>query len=98
MKVAVWGLVLLTRPVQPHSVKAKGQTMVPYTKRAKRDIYREVTDKILSALERGVVPWRCPWGRYRGLPANLSSGKAYRGANTILLAMARRCVGYDSPY
>jgi antirestriction protein ArdC len=72
--------------------------MASYTKRAKRDIYREVTDKILTALQRGIIPWRCPWGRYRGLPANSTSGKEYRGANTILLAMARRCIGYDSPY
>jgi antirestriction protein ArdC len=72
--------------------------MGSYPKRARRDIYQEVTDKILTALERGVVPWHCPWGRYRGLPANLTSGKEYRGANTILLAMARRCIGYESPY
>ena len=72
--------------------------MTAYRTRARRDIYREVTAKILTALERGVVPWRCPWGRYRGLPANLNSGREYRGANVMLLAMARRCVGYDSPY
>jgi len=28
---------------------------------AKTDIYQDVTDSIIEALEAGVSPWTCPW-------------------------------------
>lgn len=65
---------------------------------AKPDLYQQVTTRIVEALERGVVPWRCPWDRYRGLPRNLTSGKDYRGVNVFLLSLVRHCSGYESPY
>lgn len=49
------------------------------------DPYEQVTNLIIEHLERGVVPWRCPWNRETGRPRNFSTGKAYRGVNTILL-------------
>jgi antirestriction protein ArdC len=64
----------------------------------KSDAYARITERIVEALERGVVPWRCPWDRYRGLPRNLTSGKEYRGVNVFLLAIVRQCTGYESPY
>lgn len=64
----------------------------------KGDVYERVTDRIIEALERGVIPWRCPWDRYRGLPRNLTTGKEYRGCNVFLLAIARQCAGFDSPF
>ena len=59
----------------------------------KKDIYQAVTDRILEALDRGVVPWRKPWTSRNSMPVSLSTGKAYRGVNMILLAMA----GYSDP-
>ncbi|WP_144057277.1 ArdC-like ssDNA-binding domain-containing protein, partial [Novipirellula maiorica] len=32
----------------------------------KRDIYQEVTDRIIEFLDKGVVPWRNPVKRGRG--------------------------------
>lgn len=63
-----------------------------------RDIYQETTDKIIAALERGTVPWHCPWSRYKGFPKNLVSGKEYRGANVFLLTVSRMAEGYESPH
>jgi antirestriction protein ArdC len=59
-------------------------------KRAKRDVYQEVTNSMIAKLEAGVVPWRKPWR----MPTNLVSKKAYRGINTWLLSGH----DYKSPY
>ena len=32
------------------------------------DPYQQVTDLIIQHLEKGVVPWRCPWNREVGRP------------------------------
>jgi antirestriction protein ArdC len=56
-----------------------------------RDLYQEVTDKILSQLEQGCVPWVRPWistEPHGGMPYNAVSGKHYRGINVALLGMA----------
>jgi len=52
------------------------------------DIYARVTDKIISLLENGVVPWRRPWTS-TGLPRNLVSKKQYRGLNVFLLSASK---------
>jgi antirestriction protein ArdC len=44
------------------------------------DVYTIVTEKIISLLEQGIVPWRRPWTS-TGLPRNLVSNKPYRGVN-----------------
>lgn len=49
------------------------------------DPYQQVTDLIIEHLERGVVPWRCPWNREVGRPRNFQSGHAYQGVNVVLL-------------
>ena len=65
------------------------------TKNTKRtDIYEQVTEKILSQLEKGVVPWRSPHCAQVGFPGNFDSGKCYQGINVWMLAMA----GYVSPW
>lgn len=56
-----------------------------------------VTDRIISALQTGVAPWRKPWralGRQFRFATNLISGKPYNGVNQLLL----QCSGYVSPY
>ena len=59
---------------------------------ARRDVYAQVTEQIISQLERGVCPWHKPWRT--SLPMNLKTGKPYRGINSILLS----CVRMPSPY
>lgn len=64
----------------------------------KRDIYQEVTDKMLAALEAGTKPWVCPWDRSGvvSLPINESSGDYYRGINVPMLWMAQGERGFTS--
>ncbi|QDT00415.1 ArdC family protein [Adhaeretor mobilis] len=71
-----------------------------YTKNHKRDIYQEITDRILAMLETGTVPWRNPLRRQGGggWPKNLDSMKRYRGINVFLLAVTAWERGYGSDY
>lgn len=60
----------------------------------RKDIYREVSDRILARLEAGELPpWTKPWKLSGGYPISLRSGKRYRGVNVLLLLME----GYDDP-
>lgn len=52
-----------------------------------KDIYSEVTNRIVAALEQGTPPWVCPWRQGSALPSNLATGKAYRGINVLILAI-----------
>jgi antirestriction protein ArdC len=54
---------------------------------ARTDPYQLVTASILAHLERGVVPWRCPWNRTTGRPRNFHTGRAYHGINVLLLGL-----------
>ncbi len=56
----------------------------------KRDLYQEITDKIIVSLEQGVRPWKCPWdqsryGGFEGIPYNIKTGFSYRGINIPVL-------------
>lgn len=55
-------------------------------------VYDIITEQIVQQLESGVAPWRKPWNI--APPANLVSGKPYRGINVLLLAIR----GWGSPY
>ncbi len=44
-----------------------------------KDVYAKITDRIVSALREGVVPWHQPWNAVQGRPRNLISGKPYQG-------------------
>ena len=54
---------------------------------ARTDPYQLVTDSILAHLERGTVPWRCPWNRTTGRPRNFHTGREYQGVNVLLLGL-----------
>ena len=52
------------------------------------DIHQHVTDKIVTAIERGAGDFRLPWHRSAGSimrPINIASKKAYRGVNVVAL-------------
>lgn len=69
------------------------------TKKEKRNIRQEVTDKIVDALESGAAPWVKPWSSTdgaTGLPSNAATGKAYRGVNVWLLTIAQTFGGFTS--
>ncbi|MGH2984020.1 MAG: ArdC family protein [Solirubrobacterales bacterium] len=66
------------------------------SRRRQRDVYQEITEKIVKALEGGTVPWRRPWRDF-GMQRNLSSGRPYRGVNQLLTQLTQQARGYDSP-
>jgi antirestriction protein ArdC len=59
----------------------------------KTDVYSEITDRIIAALEQGTVPWRKPWRTLGGGPVNVRTGRAYRGINIFLLELQ----GFSDP-
>jgi antirestriction protein ArdC len=60
------------------------------------DLYQSVTNQIIAALEAGTPPWICPWERSQCslLPSNLSTSRAYRGINVLLLNLQQMTHGY----
>jgi antirestriction protein ArdC len=66
-----------------------------------KDIYQDITDRIVRQLESGVRPWHQPWsaGHMDGrvhLPMR-HNGVAYRGVNVIALWMQAMANGYAAP-
>ncbi|MFZ7277865.1 ArdC family protein [Avibacterium endocarditidis] len=64
----------------------------------KKDIYQEITDRIIAALESGTAPWLKPWNNPEGnlgLPCNAVSGRFYQGVNILLLWIAADENGYQ---
>ena len=59
---------------------------------AKPDTAERIVEQILAALDRGVSPWHRPW-RDGYAPRNLVTGRAYRGANALLLGL----MDYEDP-
>jgi antirestriction protein ArdC len=53
---------------------------------------KDVTNKIITALEKGVCPWRQPWANIAH--KNQFSGKFYHGINQILLSLSNDYVPY----
>jgi len=53
-------------------------------KKAKKDTYQVITDRIIEALEGGRIPWEKPWTGGHA-PANMVSKKEYQGLNIVML-------------
>lgn len=61
-----------------------------HTGKPQRDHYQEVTDQIVAALEKGIIPWRRGWDQCAcGMPMNCTTGRLYRGINVLLLGLAQ---------
>ena len=60
----------------------------------KADAYQVITDRVITLLEQGTVPWNKPWTSGNATPRNLVSGREYRGVNVFLL----HAMSYGSPY
>ena len=62
------------------------------------ELRRQITDRLIAALENNVVPWRCPWSpdRNAGRPANLVSKRTYSGINPLLLQLHSMNHGFQS--
>lgn len=59
-----------------------------------KNIYEQITNRIIEQLENGVVPWKSPHFSKTGFPRNFVSQKEYRGINVLLLGSQR----FTSPY
>lgn len=56
--------------------------------------HEQVAERLIEQLKQGTPPWRKPWKlNYDPRPANPSSGKPYRGINSVFLTMS----GYADP-
>lgn len=53
----------------------------------RKDVQQVVTDRIILALEGGIIPWKKGWSAY-GMPRNYATGKAYQGINAFLLGFS----------
>ena len=64
----------------------------------KRDLYAEVSARIIAELEAGAAPWVKPWPTTPGAnsPCNAVSNRPYSGCNVVLLWMAQ-AAGYRTP-
>jgi antirestriction protein ArdC len=64
----------------------------------KRDLYAQVSDRIIAELEEGAAPWIKPWSATPGMntPCNAMSNRPYSGCNVVLLWMAQSA-GYRTP-
>lgn len=73
-------------------------TNLTFIKNTKVDLYQEVTNEIITALEQGTVPWLKPWSspdRGLALPSNAVSGRLYSGINILLLWISADKKGYQ---
>ena len=57
----------------------------------RRDLYADVSARIVAELERGATPWIKPWSATPGqnVPQNAVTNRPYSGCNVILLWLAR---------
>jgi antirestriction protein ArdC len=64
----------------------------------KRDLYAEVSARIVAELEAGAAPWVKPWSATPGAntPCNAVSNRPYSGCNVVMLWMTQ-AAGYRAP-
>lgn len=81
---------------QPRPAASKRATKLP-PRTVKRDLYQEVTDKLIAAIEAGTAPWQRPWQNVAaaGLPMNGTTQRTYNGVNALLLMMTAQSEGYS---
>ena len=65
-----------------------------------RDMYQEITDNVIDALEKGTIPWEKPWSLNgdRKQPRSVSTGKVYQGINWIMLGPWMFGASHSSPW
>ena len=59
------------------------------------EYHQQFADQIVEQIRQGTAPWQRPWKPgEESLPKNLSSGKEYRGGNSMYLSVAQGAKGY----
>ncbi len=59
-----------------------------------KNIYQDVTNRIIAELEKGCAPWAKPWSASCGAPVNAVTKRFYSGVNVLLLWMMQEAQGY----
>ena len=62
-------------------------------------VYTRITAEIVAAIEAGAGEFKMPWhhnGTKTACPANIASGKGYRGVNVLALWVAAELARYDN--
>lgn len=80
--------------LESHPEQLSGTGTTQTRKAARGSVYDQITERVISLLEQGTIPWQKPWKAQTGLPRNLVSKKAYRGINVFLLL----AMNYESPF
>lgn len=62
----------------------------------KRDLYSDVTARILQSMEAGVMPWDRPWRANASIPMNAVTERPYSGVNVLLFWLSAD-QGYSRP-
>jgi hypothetical protein len=95
VQVPLGGEILERTPRGPDAA-----VVINYSQRAlmKRELYAEVSARIVAELEAGAAPWIKPWSATPGAntPCNAVTNRPYSGCNVILLWMAQ-AAGYRTP-
>ena len=61
------------------------------------EYHQKFADQIVEQIRQGNAPWQKPWKPgEESLPKNLSSGKEYRGGNSIYLSVAQSAKGFSN--
>jgi antirestriction protein ArdC len=65
----------------------------------RRDLYAQVSARIIAELEAGAAPWVKPWSATAGhnIPCSAVTNRPYSGCNVVLLWMAQ-AAGYRTPW
>ena len=59
------------------------------------EYHRQFADAIIEQIRQGTAPWQKPWEPgERVLPANVDTGRSYRGGNSLHLAAVQQERGY----
>lgn len=69
-------------------------------KKTTDELRKQITDKIITALEKGVRPWVRPWtdDPNCGFPTNIISKKRYSGVNPFCLTIGALIRGFQSKW
>lgn len=51
----------------------------------KKDLYQEITDRIVAELEQGIIPWKKPWTGLRSSAISHETGRPYSILNQFML-------------
>ena len=61
------------------------------------EYYRDFADRIIEQMEKDKAPWQKPWKPGEGVPQSLSTGREYRGGNSLHLMAVAQEKGYSDP-